>query len=80
MWGTPELFAHKSAVMTRACADAGRDPATWWRSTQALIVLGRYAEAGLDELVVTDGHLGGDPARPRELLDVKAREVVGSAR
>ncbi len=104
VWGTPELFAHKSAVMTRACEDAGRDPATLWRSTQALIVLGRnprredgpraiggsveqlrdtvgrYAEAGLDELVVTDGHLRGDPARPRELFDVMAHEVVGSAR
>ena len=102
VWGTPELFAHKSAVMTRACEDAGRDPATLWRSTQALIVLdrepgpqdgsraiggsveqlrdtvGQYAEAGLDELIVTDGHLGGDPARSRELLDVMAHEVVGA--
>ncbi len=104
VWGTPELFAHKSAVMTRACEDAGRDPATLWRSTQALVVLGRepdpedgpraiggslerlrdtvgrYAAAGLDELIVTDGHLGGDPGRSRELFDVMAHEVVGSAR
>jgi alkanesulfonate monooxygenase SsuD/methylene tetrahydromethanopterin reductase-like flavin-dependent oxidoreductase (luciferase family) len=41
VWGTPELFAHKSAVMTRACEDIGRDPATLRRSTQALVILGR---------------------------------------
>ena len=104
VWGTPEVFAHKSAVMTRACEDAGRDPATLWRSTQALVVLGRdpapedgpravggsleqlrdtvgrYAAAGLDELIVTDGHLGGDPARSRELFDVMAYDVVGAVR
>ncbi|AKU15714.1 TIGR03560 family F420-dependent LLM class oxidoreductase [Luteipulveratus mongoliensis] len=38
-WGTPERFAHKSAIMTRACEVAGRDPATLGRSTQALLVL-----------------------------------------
>jgi alkanesulfonate monooxygenase SsuD/methylene tetrahydromethanopterin reductase-like flavin-dependent oxidoreductase (luciferase family) len=104
VWGTPEQFAHKSAVMTRACEAAGRDPATLWRSTQALVVLGRpvtpedgpravggsleqlrdtlgrYAEAGVDELIVPDGHLGGDPARSRELFDVMAREVLPAAR
>jgi alkanesulfonate monooxygenase SsuD/methylene tetrahydromethanopterin reductase-like flavin-dependent oxidoreductase (luciferase family) len=100
VWGTPELFAHKSAVMTRACEDAGRDPATLRRSTQALVVLGRdltpqdgpraiggsleqlrdtvgrYAELGVDELIVPDGHLGGDPARSRELFDVMAHDVL----
>ncbi len=104
VWGTPEVFAHKTAVMTRACEDAGRDPATLWRSTQALVVLGRepgpddggraiggsverlrdtvgrYAAAGLDELIVTDGHLGGDPARSRELFDVMAYDVVAAVR
>ncbi len=35
---------------------------------------------GTRELVVTDGHLGGDPARPRELLDVMAHGVVGLVR
>jgi alkanesulfonate monooxygenase SsuD/methylene tetrahydromethanopterin reductase-like flavin-dependent oxidoreductase (luciferase family) len=103
VWGTPELFAHKTAVMTRACEDAGRDPATLRRSTQALVILGRepgpqdgpraiggsieqlrdtvgrYADAGLDELVVPDAHLGGDPARSRELFDVMV-EVVRAVR
>jgi alkanesulfonate monooxygenase SsuD/methylene tetrahydromethanopterin reductase-like flavin-dependent oxidoreductase (luciferase family) len=99
VWGTPETFAHKSAVMTRACEDIGRDPATLKRSTQALVILGRdprpedgpraiggslerlrdtfgrYAAAGVDEFIVTDGHLG-DPARSQELFDVVANEVV----
>ena len=100
VWGDPELFGHKSAVMTRACESAGRDPATLWRSAQALVLVGRepgpqdgpraiggsleqlrdtvgrYAAVGLDELIVPDGHLGGDPARSRELYDVMAYDVL----
>jgi alkanesulfonate monooxygenase SsuD/methylene tetrahydromethanopterin reductase-like flavin-dependent oxidoreductase (luciferase family) len=41
VWGTPEVFAAKSALMTQACEGIGRDPATLRRSTQALVVLGR---------------------------------------
>ena len=41
VWGTPEHFAQKSAVMTRACEAIGRDPSTLRRSTQALVILGR---------------------------------------
>ena len=101
VWGTPETFAHKSAVMTRACEDIGRDPATLKRSTQALVILGRdprpedgpraiggslerlrdtfgrYAAAGVEEFIVTDGHLG-DPAQSQELFDVVANEVVAA--
>jgi hypothetical protein len=102
VWGTPERFAHKNAVMTRAC-EHGRDPGTLWRTTQALIIvgaafdahgehddgrtiggsveqladtLGRYADARLDEFIVPDGHLGGDPARSVELFDLVAQEVL----
>jgi F420-dependent oxidoreductase-like protein len=46
VWGTPERFAHKSAVMTRACEEIGRDPATLRRSTQAFVILGRPPKAG----------------------------------
>jgi alkanesulfonate monooxygenase SsuD/methylene tetrahydromethanopterin reductase-like flavin-dependent oxidoreductase (luciferase family) len=42
---------------------------------QLVDTLGRYAEAGLDEFIVLDGHLGGDPARSIELFDVMANEV-----
>jgi alkanesulfonate monooxygenase SsuD/methylene tetrahydromethanopterin reductase-like flavin-dependent oxidoreductase (luciferase family) len=41
VWGTPELFARKNALITQACEAIGRDPATLRRSTQALVVLGR---------------------------------------
>jgi len=104
VWGAPELFAHKSAVMTRACEEAGRDPATLRRSTQALVflgrepgpqdgpraiggsveqlrdTLGRYAQAGLDELIVPDGHLGLDAGRSRELFDVMVHDVLPAVR
>lgn len=101
VWGTPETFAHKSAVMTRACEEIGRDPATLRRSTQSLVILGRdprpedgpraiggsverlrdtfgrYAAAGVDEFIVTDGHLR-DPARSMELYDLIAAEVLAA--
>ena len=101
VWGTPETFAHKSAVMTRACEKIGRDPATLRRSTQALVILGRelraedgpraiggsverlqdtfgrYAAVGVDEFIVTDGHLR-DPARSGELFDVIAEDVLAA--
>ena len=38
-WSTPDVFAHKSAVLDRHCADVGRDPAEIRRSTQALLFL-----------------------------------------
>jgi F420-dependent oxidoreductase-like protein len=39
VWSTPEVFAHKSAVLDRHCEDVGRDPAEIRRSTQALLFL-----------------------------------------
>ncbi len=109
VWGDPEVFAHKTGVMTAACEREGRDPATLVRTVQARIVvggtgsigvdlgdlgdledgrtiggsfeqlrdaMGRYAAAGADEFIVLDGHLGGDPARSRELWDLVATEVA----
>ena len=88
-WSTPDVFAHKSAVLDRHCADVGRDPAEIRRSTQALLflsddeawlarhrdsdairaaivgtpaeiteIVGRYRDAGVDELIVPDFTLG----------------------
>lgn len=37
---------------------------------------GRYAEAGADEFIVTDGHLGTDPARSRELWETVMTEIA----
>jgi alkanesulfonate monooxygenase SsuD/methylene tetrahydromethanopterin reductase-like flavin-dependent oxidoreductase (luciferase family) len=39
-WGTPETFEHKSAVLARHCAEAGRDPSTIARSAQAVVLFG----------------------------------------
>ena len=99
VWGTPETFAAKSAIITQACETIGRDPATLRRSTQSLVVLvrdpvpddgarsiggsfelllypfGRYAAAGVDEFIATDGHLK-DPERSRELYDLLAEDVL----
>lgn len=101
VWGDPDLFAHKSDVMTAACEREGRDPGTLRRTVQARIVLdgvtepldlddrtvggsveqlrdtlGRYRDAGADEFIVLDGHLGGDAQRSRALLDAVVHDVV----
>ncbi len=38
-WGTPEVIAHKIAVLDQHCADVGRDPGAIRRSAQALLFL-----------------------------------------
>ncbi|MEV4642411.1 LLM class flavin-dependent oxidoreductase [Actinoplanes sp. NPDC049548] len=38
-WGTPELIAHKSAVLDRHCAERGREPKEIARTAQALFVV-----------------------------------------
>jgi alkanesulfonate monooxygenase SsuD/methylene tetrahydromethanopterin reductase-like flavin-dependent oxidoreductase (luciferase family) len=88
-WSTPEVFAHKSAVLDEHCARIGRDPRTIRRSTQAILriggsaadapagvvagsvdrivdTVGRWREAGLDELIVPA--IRGDAAEGRELF------------
>lgn len=88
-WSTPEVFAHKSAVLDEHCARIGRDPRTIRRSTQAVLqiggpaadapagvvagsvaeivdVIGRWREAGLDELIVPA--IRGTAAQGRELF------------
>jgi alkanesulfonate monooxygenase SsuD/methylene tetrahydromethanopterin reductase-like flavin-dependent oxidoreductase (luciferase family) len=39
MWGLPELIAARSQVLERHCERIDRDPATIWRSTQALVMV-----------------------------------------
>jgi alkanesulfonate monooxygenase SsuD/methylene tetrahydromethanopterin reductase-like flavin-dependent oxidoreductase (luciferase family) len=53
-WGTPEVMAHKIAVLEQHCADVGRDPREIRRSAQALLFLtddrdeiARVRDAGL---------------------------------
>ncbi|MFC7655882.1 LLM class flavin-dependent oxidoreductase [Pseudonocardia benzenivorans] len=96
-WSTPELFAHKSAVLDEHCARVGRDPRTIRRSTQAIIdidgeglgpgsavvsgsvaeivdVIGRWREAGLDELIVPG--IRGTADQARRLFDRIMGEIV----
>ena len=105
-WGTPDLLAHKGAVLERHCADVGRDPATIRRSANALLflsedeawlaprrdrdvgrptivgtpaevvdIVGSYAEAGVDELIIPDFNLG-PPSRRRDTMELFMKEVA----
>lgn len=74
-WGTPELFAEKYAHVERALLDAGRDPATLQRSTQALVCLGPDGAATAAKLAAVRPAIGGTA---EQLLDVVARyEAAG---
>ncbi|AQT79929.1 luciferase [Mycolicibacterium litorale] len=44
-WSAPGGFGERSAALDAACAKEGRDPATVWRSTQALVIVTDSAEA-----------------------------------
>jgi len=69
VWSTPEVFAHKSAVLDRHCEDVGRDPAEIRRSTQALLFLSDD-EAFLAR--IREGDLGRSAivGTPAEVVDV----------
>ncbi|GAA1840180.1 LLM class flavin-dependent oxidoreductase [Pseudonocardia ailaonensis] len=98
-WSTPEVFAHKSAVLDQHCEKIGRDPREIRRSTQAILdlggtapavagpgavlggsvaevvdIVGRWREAGLDELIVTA--IRGSADEGRELFGRFRAEVV----
>ncbi|QYG94858.1 LLM class flavin-dependent oxidoreductase [Iamia sp. SCSIO 61187] len=107
-WSTPEQWVEKRAGYDRALEEAGRDPATLHRSTQALVLvgpdgaakaeelravrpaiggtaeqlvdtIGRWAEAGLDELIVPDFTLG-PLDRATDALDLLITEVAPAFR
>jgi alkanesulfonate monooxygenase SsuD/methylene tetrahydromethanopterin reductase-like flavin-dependent oxidoreductase (luciferase family) len=46
-WGTPDLIAHKSAVLDGYCAEVGRDPKAIARTAQALTAVDRPLPEGL---------------------------------
>ena len=62
------LIAHKSAVLDRHCAEAGRDPATVVRSAQALVVVDGDPDALAAK--VSAPVIGGSP---EHLVDVIGR-------
>jgi alkanesulfonate monooxygenase SsuD/methylene tetrahydromethanopterin reductase-like flavin-dependent oxidoreductase (luciferase family) len=55
-WGLPEYIAHKSAVLDRFCAEAGRDPKAIDRTAQALVSLDGPLPDGFPAI-------GGSPAK-----------------
>jgi F420-dependent oxidoreductase-like protein len=63
-WGTPEIIAHKSAVLDRFCAEVGRDPKTIARTAQALTVVDGSVPEGLPMPVI-----GGSPQLLAESVD-----------
>lgn len=110
VWGTPEVLAHKGAVLDRHCEDLGRDPSTIEHSAQGLLflsddeswlasqrskgiprptligtpselvdVVGAYAEAGVDELIIPDFTLGS-AERTKDTYDRFITEVAPAFR
>lgn len=64
--GPPELYAHKSAVLDRWCADLGREPAAIRRTVGIPPVFIRDTrEAATDGLAQLLGRYGGPPERAR---------------
>ncbi|HET6965651.1 MAG TPA: LLM class F420-dependent oxidoreductase [Acidimicrobiales bacterium] len=67
-WSTPDVLAHKVAVLRSHCEDVGRDPSDIAVSTQALLML------STDESWLADKR-SGDRTRP--LIVGTPQEVVG---
>jgi alkanesulfonate monooxygenase SsuD/methylene tetrahydromethanopterin reductase-like flavin-dependent oxidoreductase (luciferase family) len=66
VWGDPATLRHKGGVLDRHCEDAGRDPASIARSTQALLFMSddvawlqrrRERSTGRPELIGTPAQL-----------------------
>ena len=68
VWGTPERFAQKTAVMTAACEAVDRDPASLLRSTQALLFLGPDGAATAEKLAAIRPAIGGTTDQLRDLV------------
>jgi alkanesulfonate monooxygenase SsuD/methylene tetrahydromethanopterin reductase-like flavin-dependent oxidoreductase (luciferase family) len=68
-WGRPDVIAHKSAVLDRFCAEAGRDPASIDRSAQALVFLDAEELRSRAERIPMP-FIGGSP---QELIDTVGR-------
>ncbi|WP_345752443.1 LLM class flavin-dependent oxidoreductase [Microbacterium rhizophilus] len=45
LWATPDVFAAKNRIFTAALEEAGRDPGSLWRTTQALVFFDDAARA-----------------------------------
>ena len=73
VWSTPDVFAQKSSVLDRHCADLDRDPPTIHRSTQALLFLSDDEEF-LAKMRGRDiGMQDAWSATPSELIEIVGR-------
>ncbi|WP_432991445.1 TIGR03560 family F420-dependent LLM class oxidoreductase [Dactylosporangium sp. CA-233914] len=61
-WGTPDVIAHKSAVLDEFCARQGRDPKAVARTAQAHVVVGGELPAMPMPVI------GGSPQRLRDVI------------
>jgi F420-dependent oxidoreductase-like protein len=74
VWGTPELLAHKGAVLDRHCNDVGRDPSAIQRSTQALLFMSDNKEF-LDRIRAADVPRPMVIGTPSEVADILGQYV-----
>lgn len=72
MYLTPEEFAHKVDVLSRACEDAGRDPATLERSIALRAFCARDPRRASDDVEALARARGRGPSR------LRARSLVGT--
>ncbi|MCU1496802.1 MAG: luciferase [Acidimicrobiales bacterium] len=75
-WGTPEVFAEKVAHIDRACEEAGRDPHSLQRSTQALVFLGPDGAAKAEKVRAVRPAIGGTTAQLLEVVEDYRRAGV----
>ncbi|MCU1353039.1 MAG: class flavin-dependent oxidoreductase [Acidimicrobiales bacterium] len=59
IWSTPEVFDEKSRNIDRFCEEAGRDPATIHRSTQALVFVGEGSAERAERARAVRPSIGG---------------------
>lgn len=79
-WSAPGDFGTTAAVLDAACEKEGRDPATVWRSTQAIVIVTDSAEAESNAKAFAENAqtptIYGPPARIAEAAAVWRDEGV----
>ena len=76
VWGTPEVLAHKGAILNRYCEEIGRDPKSIKHSTQGMLVL--TDDSAVVERMRASGRpvIGGDGAGVRAIVEQYAEAGV----
>jgi alkanesulfonate monooxygenase SsuD/methylene tetrahydromethanopterin reductase-like flavin-dependent oxidoreductase (luciferase family) len=76
VWGTPEVLAHKGAILNQYCEEIGRDPKSIKHSTQGMLVL--TDDAAAVERMRASGRpiIGGNGAEVRGIMEQYAAAGV----